>query len=50
MDQIPGKPLFLPNPGINDFRDPKVFWYEPEGKWIMVVSANDGLKFIPHQI
>lgn len=34
----------LPNPGINDFRDPKVIWYEPEGKWIMVVSANDRIK------
>ena len=25
----------LPNPGINDFRDPKVSWYAPLKKWIM---------------
>ncbi len=24
--------------GKKDFRDPKVFWYEPEDKWVMVVS------------
>ncbi len=24
--------------GLSDFRDPKVFWYEPEGKWVMVVA------------
>jgi fructan beta-fructosidase len=25
--------------GLKDFRDPKVFWYEPEEKWVMVVSV-----------
>jgi fructan beta-fructosidase len=35
----------IENPGIRDFRDPKVFWYE-EGKcWIMVVSAGDRVYF-----
>ncbi len=24
--------------GKKDFRDPKVFWYEPEKKWVMVVA------------
>ncbi len=24
--------------GMKDFRDPKVFWYGPEEKWVMVVS------------
>lgn len=23
--------------GLKDFRDPKVFWHEPSGKWIMIV-------------
>ena len=23
--------------GSGEFRDPKVFWYEPEGKWVMAV-------------
>lgn len=23
--------------GLNSFRDPKVFWHEPSGKWVMVV-------------
>lgn len=24
--------------GLKDFRDPKVFWYEPDQKWVMVVA------------
>ncbi|RYD44498.1 MAG: glycoside hydrolase family 32 protein, partial [Verrucomicrobiaceae bacterium] len=30
-----GNPVI--NIGSNDFRDPKVFWHEPTGKWVMVV-------------
>ncbi len=26
--------------GMKDFRDPKVFWYEPEEKWVMVVARS----------
>ena len=26
-----------------DTRDPKVFWYEPEQKWIMIVSADKNM-------
>ncbi len=29
----------LKNPGIKDFRDPKVMWYEPAKKWIMTLAT-----------
>nr|MCU0355933.1 glycoside hydrolase family 32 protein [Cytophagales bacterium] len=35
----------LPNPGIVDFRDPKVRWYEPQKKWIMTLAAKDRIAF-----
>jgi fructan beta-fructosidase len=35
-----GNPV-LPNPGIADFRDPKVSWHEPSGKWIMALAVKD---------
>ena len=25
-----------------DFRDPKVFWHKPSGKWVMVLNERDG--------
>lgn len=34
----------VPNPGLPDFRDPKVFWHEETGRWIMVVVAGDHIK------
>ncbi len=35
----------LKNPGIRDFRDPKVSWY-PEGqKWIMTLAVKDHISF-----
>lgn len=35
-----GNPV-VENPGIRDFRDPKVFWYAPESKWVMVLAVMD---------
>ena len=31
----------LPNPGVPDFRDPKVFWYTAGQEWIMVLAAGN---------
>ena len=39
-----GNPV-LPNPGIRDLRDPKVFWHEASGQWIMALVAGDHAKF-----
>ena len=35
----------LKNPGITDFRDPKVMWYEPGKKWIMTLATKDRVTF-----
>jgi fructan beta-fructosidase len=35
----------VPNPGIRDFRDPKVIWHKGTGKWLMVFAAFDHVKF-----
>lgn len=35
----------LPNPGISDFRDPKVSWYEKDKKWIMTLATKDRVTF-----
>ena len=40
-----GNPVLTPFDGIKDFRDPKVFWYGPESKWIMIVSADKEMRF-----
>ncbi len=34
----------LPNPGLTDYRDPKVFWYAPIQQWLMVMAAGDRVK------
>ena len=31
----------IKNPGIKDFRDPKVFWHEPTKKWIVILAVLD---------
>lgn len=38
-------PILTPADGIKDFRDPKVFWYEPDQKWVMLVSAFKEMRF-----
>ena len=35
----------LKNPGITDFRDPKLMWYEPQKKWVMTLATKDRVTF-----
>lgn len=35
----------LANPGLADFRDPKVFWHAPSNRWLMVVAAGQDVRF-----
>ena len=35
----------IPNPGIKDFRDPKVIWDENNDKWIMSLAAGNKIMF-----
>ena len=39
-----GNPV-LKNPGIRDFRDPKVIYYAPEHKWVMTLATKDRVTF-----
>ncbi|MEP6596432.1 MAG: glycoside hydrolase family 32 protein [Ginsengibacter sp.] len=39
-----GNPV-LKNPGITDFRDPKLMWYAPQNKWIMTLATKDRVTF-----
>ena len=39
-----GNPV-IRNPGVDDFRDPKVFWYAAEHKWVLVLAAQDRVQF-----
>ena len=38
-----GNPVLL-NPGIKDFRDPKVFWNESTRQWNLILSAHNQIK------
>lgn len=38
-------PILTPFDGLKDFRDPKVFWYAPERKWVMIISADKEVRF-----
>lgn len=35
-----GNPV-LGNPGLRDFRDPKVSWHEPSQRWVMILAVGD---------
>ncbi|WP_188507743.1 glycoside hydrolase family 32 protein [Parapedobacter pyrenivorans] len=39
-----GNPV-LPNPGIQDFRDPKVMWHEETNQWIMTLATKQTITF-----
>jgi fructan beta-fructosidase len=39
-----GNPV-IPNPGIPDFRDPKVMWHAESGKWIMTLATKQTVTF-----
>jgi len=39
-----GNPV-LPNPGIRDFRDPKVMWHEESEKWVMTLATKQSITF-----
>jgi fructan beta-fructosidase len=39
-----GNPV-IPNFGIRDFRDPKVFWHQPSSQWVMIVVRGDRALF-----
>lgn len=38
--KYPGNPV-IKNPGIRDFRDPKMFWNEKAGKWNLIMAVYD---------
>lgn len=40
-----GNPVVTPFDGLENFRDPKIFWYEPTKSWNMIVSADKNMRF-----
>ena len=40
----PGNPV-IDNPGLADFRDPKVFWDARRAEWVLVLAAGDVVQF-----
>src|SRR5690554_6849151 len=39
-----GNPV-LPNPGIRDFRDPKVIWHKESESWVMALATQQTITF-----
>ena len=42
--KYPNNPV-IKNPGIKDFRDPKVMWFEKDKKWILTLAASNRIIF-----
>jgi fructan beta-fructosidase len=42
--QYVGNPV-IANPGVRDFRDPKVFWHAPSAHWVMTLAVKDCVEF-----
>lgn len=40
-----GNPVVMPFDGLENFRDPKIFWYESTKSWYMIVSADKNMRF-----
>ncbi|MGI9542007.1 MAG: glycoside hydrolase family 32 protein [Cyclobacteriaceae bacterium] len=38
-----GNPV-IPNPGLKDFRDPKVSWHEGSQQWVMIFAVGDHVR------
>lgn len=47
-EKFSGNPV-LRNPGITDFRDPKIMWYDQGKKWIMTLATKDRITFFSSQ-
>jgi fructan beta-fructosidase len=43
-----GNPV-LRNPGIRDFRDPKMFWHEKTKKWVLILAVHDRIHIYSSQ-
>ncbi|MBB3062303.1 fructan beta-fructosidase [Microbulbifer rhizosphaerae] len=43
-EKYPHNPV-IANPGIKDFRDPKVIWHRAGGHWVMVLAVGDRVHF-----
>ena len=44
FDTYKANPI-IKTPNLRDFRDPKVFWYEPTSRWIMSLAVGDHIEF-----
>ena len=40
-----GNPVVTPFDGLENFRDPKIFLYEPTKSWYMIVAADKNMRF-----